>query len=521
MGYIASRAAGLAMAGLGLALAAPGLAQEARFDVLAFQVKGNRLLPPDAVERVVYPYMGPGRTADDIEAARAALQKAYEDAGFIAVSVFIPEQGVESGVLLLEVSEQTIGKVEVTGTKSPEKILAKAKSLEAGKTPNLPEFQKDVVALNQTASRRVTPELKAGEAPGTLDVVLTVEETSPFSASVEVNNFASASTSEYRTSLTVGHDNLWGAGHSVNLSAQTAPERADDGTVYSINYMMPLGAGTQLLGYYVRSDSDIAIVGGMSVVGRGNMGGVRLIRSLGSRDGFYHSLTAGIDWKDFEETVTLGSDRTGAPIEYYPLSLSWRGDWTGEHRSQNLSITSVMGVRGLGSSAAAFDYKRYNARPSFLVLKAEAERTDEVGANLQMNLRLSGQWSADPLISNEQFSLGGMSSVRGYFESEAMGDYGAAMQAELRSPRLWTSIGAIDEFRVHGFWDAGFAGIHDPLTFPTRQKDSYLLMSAGIGARIRLLKHLNGDVDVGAPLITEEGSKTDSVFLRFRIWGEF
>src|SRR3546814_19674231 len=95
-------------------------------------------------------------------------------------------------------------------------------------------------------------------------------------------------------------------GDSLSISAQTAPQRHDDGTVLSGNYMMRLGQGTQLLLYAVHSDSDIAVVGGTSVIGKGNIFGGRLIQALGSREGFYHSLTLGVDWTDFLEDVQIG-----------------------------------------------------------------------------------------------------------------------------------------------------------------------------------------------------------------------
>src|SRR3546814_8038363 len=74
----------------------------AHFEIRAFQVRGNSVLPPQVVERAVYPHMGPDKTSEDVEQARAALQQAFEDAGYVAVAVFIPEQSVEGGLLQLE-----------------------------------------------------------------------------------------------------------------------------------------------------------------------------------------------------------------------------------------------------------------------------------------------------------------------------------------------------------------------------------------------------------------------------------
>lgn len=492
----------------------------AAFDIHAFQVRGNKLLSPDAVERAVYPHMGPGKTEADVEAARAALQKAFEDAGYVAVSVFIPEQSVAGGVLQLEVQPQAIGDVQIAGdTRNAGSIRAQAPSLTQGQTPNINAFQRDVIAMNQKPNRRVTPELKAGVAPGTLDVVLTVEESSPWHGQAELNNFSSAATTELRASATLRYDDMWGRGDSLSLTAQTAPQRPGDGTVFSGNYLMRLAQGTQLMLYGVHSDSDIAVIGGTSVVGRGNIFGARIIQSLGVGEGFYHALTVGIDWKDFKEDLTLGADTDNAPIEYFPATLSWRGDWSGEGRKSDLSLTAVLGLRGLGSDKRAFEYKRYRARDSFFAFKLEAGHTEDLFAGLEFNGRLTGQWSPAPLISNEGFSLGGMQSVRGYYESEALGDYGVASQMELRSPDLGAMIGGpLGELRFHAFYDLGWGGIHDPLL---GQDTEFRLLSLGGGARIKLSNHFGGAVDVGTPLLSGPESRSGDIFARFRIWGEF
>ena len=498
-------------------------AAAAIFDILAFQVKGNTLLQPDDVERAILPFMGHGKSEADVEAARAALQKLYEDKGYVAVAVFVPEQSVDSGVLQLQVQPQAVGQLLVEGdTRNADAIRAQAPSVAPGVTPNLPAFQRDVVALNQNPTRRVTPELRAGVAPGTLDVVLKVEESSPFHASAELNNFSSAATSALRAAATLRYDDMWGRGDSLSVSAQTAPERPDDGTVFSGNYLMRLGAGTQLLLYGVYSDSDIAVVGGTSVIGRGKMGGFRLIRSLGSTEGFYHSLTLGMDYKDFSEDLILGSDRASAPIKYAPLIASWRGDWTGDRATSNITLSSTFGIRGLGDPWERFDAKRYMARQSFIALKLDAETTRDFGPGLQLNARLTGQWSPDPLISNEGFSLGGMSSVRGYYESEAIGDYGFAYQTELRSPDLAAMLGGgiVNELRLHAFIDSGYVGIHDPLESQLATRNTWF-SSAGLGGRIKLFNYLTGAIDAGVPLKSGQTSESGDIFVRFRIQGEF
>jgi hemolysin activation/secretion protein len=162
------------------------------------------------------------------------------------------------------------------------------------------------------------------------------------------------------------------------------------------------------------------------------------------------------------------------------------------------------------------------ARQSFIALKLDAETTRTFGPDLQLNARLTGQWSPDPLISNEGFSLGGMSSVRGYYESEAIGDYGFAYQTELRSPDLAAMLGGglINELRFLAFVDAGYVGIHHPLESQIATRNTWL-SSIGLGGRIKLFNHLNGAVDVGTPLKSGPESNSGDIFVRFRIQGEF
>src|ERR1700761_3309323 len=62
----------------------------ATFDVNEFIVRGNTTLSSLDVEKAVYPFEGPGRTLKDVNAARDALQKVYQDNGYQSVAVELP-----------------------------------------------------------------------------------------------------------------------------------------------------------------------------------------------------------------------------------------------------------------------------------------------------------------------------------------------------------------------------------------------------------------------------------------------
>src|SRR3954453_6504069 len=84
-----------------------------RIYIREYRVIGARAFPKVQVEEAVYPYLGPGRTSEDVEGARAALEKAYHDAGFQAASVQVPEQSARAGIVFLTVGEGRVGKLRV------------------------------------------------------------------------------------------------------------------------------------------------------------------------------------------------------------------------------------------------------------------------------------------------------------------------------------------------------------------------------------------------------------------------
>ena len=52
-----------------------------------YRVQGSKLLTAVEIGEVVYPFLGPRRTPEDIDQARAALEKAYHDKGYQTVTV--------------------------------------------------------------------------------------------------------------------------------------------------------------------------------------------------------------------------------------------------------------------------------------------------------------------------------------------------------------------------------------------------------------------------------------------------
>jgi hemolysin activation/secretion protein len=508
-----------------------------RFDVDEYRVEGAEALPQIEVEEAVYPFLGPNRTEADVEKARAALEKAYHDKGLQTVSVTLPPQNALRGFVVLKVTENKVGRIRVKGSRyfDLDKVKATAPSLQQGKLPNFNDLTKDIVALNQWPDRRVTPALRAGVAPGTVDVDLNVEDTYPLHGSLELNNSASPSTTALRTSATMRYDDLWQRGDSISATYQEAPLRPSDSRVISGSYVARTDLNwLNVLIYGLKTDSDVATVGGAEVIGPGHQIGTRAVITLPSQGELIHTLSVGADYKSFGQLINFGTAASAisAPVEYVPLVAAYNAIFTGEGRQTAFDATFTAGLRGIGSDPSVFDNRRIDATPNFIHARLALSHTQDGPGGMQLFVKVQGQATDQPLVTSEQYSLGGLDTVRGYAESEVLGDYGFAGTVELRTPNLGpfmaqklpnppgepVNFNAFDEWRFFAFADAGRTRIFEPLA---EQQSQFDLASYGFGTRIKFLKILNGMALVGIPLVSQQQTRAHDPNVKFRVWGEF
>ncbi len=481
-------------------------AKSQTFSIMEYQVEGNTVLPVIAVEKAVYPHLGAGKTIADVEQARKSLEQAYQKAGYSTVFVDIPEQDVVGGVVRLHVTEGRVGSVRVTGSRyySLGRIRAQLPALAPGSVPHLPDVQQQMGAVNRaSADRQVTPVFRAGRTPGTVDVELKVKDEPPLHASLEFDNRYSANTTHTRASGQLRYDNLWQREHSLSLQYQTAPEKPDEVRVASATYLFRSENSDNLTALYaVRSRSNVAAIGDISVIGSGDIVGVRRIVPLpppGKQ--YFHSLVLGMDYKNFDENILQGADSVQTPIRYLPFSIGYNASLPGESVTSQFSTTLNFSLRNLadknvdcfGQEVDQFECKRFKAHSNYLYLKADYQRTQQLPHSMSWMAKIGGQFAGQPLISNEQFSAGGAESVRGYLESERLGDDGLRASLEWHSPSLASEkTPGLQEMFFLLFADAAYLRINDPLP---DQQVRFNLLSDGAGLRFTALKNLKGELD--------------------------
>lgn len=464
---------------------------ENSFNVFEFVVDGNTVLENTHIEKAVYPFLGETKTIKDVEKARAALESTYQNLGYLTVSVSIPEQDVDDGVVRLLVTEGSVERLRVKDAQytTHASLKARVQEFEEGKVPHFPTAQAQLDKVSRNQNRQVSPILRPGKSPGKVEVDLQVQDKLPLHGSLELNDRFAPSTTRTRLNGSMRYENLWQKDHSIGISFQASPEDFNEVKVFSGTYVIPRQNGDYFAMYAVVSDSDIAAVGDINIIGNGRIAGARYIYPLKGADNYYHSVTLGADYKDFKESVILlGADTTiNAPVSYFSFSLGYDGTIQTDNYQTQMNVTVNAAPRAIGNTEREFNNRRQDAKPNFAYVRSEVKHLHKLPYDWTVQSRFLGQLSNGGLIAPEQFAVGGVDSVRGYLESSSLGDNGVQLALELRTPPLkkyfkeFKAADYLKDFYLFSFYDAGLVKVYNSANAQSSQH----VTSAGVGVKLK------------------------------------
>lgn len=223
-----------------------------------------------------------------------------------------------------------------------------------------------------------------------------------------------------------------------------------------------------------------------------------------------------------QSIASQGQPGTSATVLYFPINGGLDFSETDARGSTAASLALSGNFAG---SDAQFAKLSYSSRAQSLFGKAAltASREQKLPVGCSLLVRASSQAASGALISNEQFALGGVNSVRGYYEGDQYGDCGWSGSLELRSPYLEPQVAELARFvpawlRASVFTDGGqrillaSASGTDPVLW---------LWGAGFGLSANVNNHLDARVGVAWPFCSTPNTTRDDLHAYFSIGGQF
>jgi len=171
-------------------------------------------------------------------------------------------------------------------------------------------------------------------------------------------------------------------------------------------------------------------------------------------------------------------------VTVHPASLTYSGLSRGTASELSFYASGAKNIPGgKNGDDAAFQASRAGASADYSVFRYGFNYVRQFQNHWQTRLGFNGQYTQDPLVSGEQFGVGGPDSVRGYELRELANDRGMAAQLELVTPDLTRGVGLGDNYKLRllGFFDYGSVSRVDPLPGETTEA---FIKSAGIGLRV-------------------------------------
>lgn len=427
------------------------------FAISAFDISGNEKLSSAQLQAVVAPFVGRDRHVDDLLAAKAALLKAYNDAGFSLVAVGLPKQIEKDGVVRLRVVEIKPAQVKVTGNQaySTANIRAQLPALKDGELPDMAALDRQVQLANENPSRALRLEFQPGSSAGSADVDVQVTELDPLRLGLTLDNTGNSATGRTRLGLIVHHSNLWDKSHVAALSVVTSPEKPETVQQLGFSYQVPIPQWGDIL-LFTASHSSInngLVANAFDVSGKGDALGLHYRRNLWRDGQSRHVLDVGLDQRQYKNVVDFFGFNLGVDVDERPISLAYV--YGGQHASLEwgVGISHVRNLSGGGrNNDATYAASRAGAQADWKLWRYNADLKWHAPGDWLGLVSLSGQETDEPLISGEQWGLGGARSVRGYQEREVIGDTGQRLSLEVYSPRFAGTqrlLAFVDYGRMH------------------------------------------------------------------------
>lgn len=494
---------------------------EGSLEVRAFRFSGDLTgLPVEEMERLLAGDTGKVVTLKELHAVAAKIEHyLLTSQGRLVAKAWVPLQDVQEGVVEIRVLQGTVADLRTDTEFAPgaarEGALAAARSILGPDAPVMRAPLEEAVYrvsdyLGMPARAVLVPAAKLGE----YDVVFEIEQGQRVSASIGIDNTGNRYTSEWHDALTLRVANLSGRADQLAVYAQLLTPRQRN---LHLNYQLPVGRDWRVGATLQASRYRLCCVfEPLDARGNTRMAAVNASRALQRSRARNVYLNAELLQRRLENEQ-LGVLTSKHKVS--ELTLGVRSDWTsGEVLSTgwiNLSLGHV-DVDAAGADAVT-DPISARLHGRFGKLGFGYSRTQPLGKDGDLVLKLSGQAASKNLDSSETFLLGGMGAVRAYPAGETAGDQSAIAQFEYHR-RLR------DGLRAFAFYDHGWIELHrNPWPGFTGRNTVQL---KGIGAGVvwnpvpRVELSLIGAAKVGRNPLADPatGNDSDGRSRRFRLW---
>jgi|GEM_PF-900830 len=479
-----------------------------KFFVRKVIIQGCESFIPEDFAGFTQKYEGREVTFGELDALARQIGREYLNRGIIA-AVFLPPQDVVDDTVTIQVVEARMGDLEILPhSYFKNKRLNKYWKTGPGEILHYDKISRNIQMMNKNPDRETKAALRAGKLPGTTDIILTTEAKFPMHGSFAFDKEGQVQTGKSRKTFGWRHNNFLGLDDTF-LTGYTWGRNFLGNYYY---HSMPITqSGTTLVYGYSYSISkpkkDFAEFG---IDSKAENKSVVFHQDLFRRDQYAGEMYLGIDAKDKWVKTNKGllnRDKL--------RSFRLGGNFVKKRQdsSTTFSFEYLQSVRAFAASSRHDPLLSRNADSVYTKFTGGMRNKTLLPLKMQENLKIEGQYTLAKLTPQEEYSLGGLDSVRGYPPSDYLADIAVLTNLEILFPASFIPSDWKFPYATKSFKDQVTGVVFVDYGYGERRAESksHNLVGPGLGFRISLYDQVMLRFEWGFPAgdrpITE-GSKT-------------
>ncbi len=405
---------------------------ELKFFLKKIILAGCESYVPEDFASLLEKYENREATLTDLNNLAKEVAAEYLKRGIIA-AVFLPPQEVKDQAVTMQVVETRMGELQIQ--KSPhfrKKMIKNYWHIKEGEILRYDKISKSLQLLNKNPDREIRASLHAGDKPGTTNVILTSKTRFPIHGQYTFDREGIITTGRERNSFGIRDNNVLGYDDTLITGLSWGKNFIGE----YIYHTIPIsGYGASILyGYnYSKStpqkDFDI-----YDLKSEAEDTSFSIHQDIYKKDNYLGEVALGFDARD---KVTFYSKGSGTLNRDRLRILTLNGNFVVRGTNSVTYITPEIdqGINAFGSSKRNNPLaSRRGATATYTKFTFSAQNRTNLPFNLQQTLKFRTQAASEKLFSQEQYSLGGIDTVRGYPPSDYLADKMVLVNAEMMSP---------------------------------------------------------------------------------------
>ncbi len=466
-----------------------------QIEVKKVEVKGSTIFSTEKLSSITQGVEGSTVSLEQLQKVADDITQLYLNQGYLTSRAVLPQQTITDGIVQIRVIEGSLEKVEIQGTRRLQPNFVRSRIIKAAGTPLSAAKLEDELRIlkSNPLFKNVEASLRPGTGEGQSILKLRVTEAKQFSAAASFDNYSPPSIGSERLGISAVYRNLTGAGDEISGAYYRSLTGGSD--IYDFSYRLPMNAmdGTlQMRGVINNNQVTQAPFDELDIRGESELYEISfrqpLMRSI--REEF--ALSVGFSVQNGEFSTALSPSATDNRTRVIKLGQ----DYVKRDENGAWGVRSQFSIgTGLLNATKTSDSTPDGQFVSWLV---QGQRVQQLNNENLLIAQVDLQLTPNPLLSSQQFVIGGGQSVRGFRQNARSGDNGLRLSVEDRITVKKDASGN-PILQVAPFVDAGLIwnANNNPNTLPSQT----FLAGAGVGVLWKPLPRMNVRLDYGLPLI--------------------